>query len=289
MTATSPALDRLGRAAPPGSVVVGVDRSSSTAALLWGAMEATRRRLPLHLLHGVAAPGDEPAEAPPGTSSEPVLDAAVAEVRCLAPDLSLTAQLHEGPAAEALVEASGTADTVVLGARRRGPLAAAVLGSVSAQVAVQGRCPVVVVKDGEDPERPRDAVVVGVDGSPDSQPCLAYAFAQAASRGTGLDVVHAWSSRTAATYRMEQRGHLLLAEALAGWAGRYPDVEVTRSVVHDEPVSALLRHGDGAQLLVVGSRGRGDLSGLLLGSVSRALLQRAGGPVAVVRAGQHGP
>ena len=70
-------------------------------------------------------------------------------------------------------------------------------------------------------------------------------------------------------------------------AGRYPDVEVTRSVVHDEPVSALIRHADGAQLLVVGSRGRGDLSGLLLGSVSRGVLQRAGGPVAVVRARQH--
>jgi nucleotide-binding universal stress UspA family protein len=291
MTSASPALDPLGRAAPAGSVVVGVDQSSSTAALLWGAMEAIRRRLPLHLIHGVAARGEEPADSPPDTppttSGRPVLDTAVARVRCLAPSLSLTAQLYEGSAADALVEASRTADTVVLGARRRGALTSALLGSVSAEVAVQGQCPVVVVKDGEDPERPRDAVVVGVDGSQESQPCLAYAFAQAATRGTSLDVVHAWSSRTTATYRMEQRGHLLLAEALAGWAGRYPDVDVTCSVVHEEPVSALVRHGDGAELLVVGSRGRGDLRGLLLGSVSRDVLLRAGGPVAVVRARQH--
>jgi nucleotide-binding universal stress UspA family protein len=144
--------------------------------------------------------------------------------------------------------------------------------------------PVVVVKDGEDPERPRDAVVVGLDASERSQWCLACAFDQAASRGTGLDVVHACSSRVTATYRMDQAGHLVLAEALAGWTREYPDVQVTRSVVHDDPVSALVRHADGAYLLVVGSRGRDDVSGLILGSVSREVLRRAFGPVAVIRA-----
>ena len=279
-----------GRPAPAGSVVVGVDRTSSSAALTWGAMEATRRRLPLHILHGddvaPAARNADPTHGPGGTSeasSSDTLLAAVNVAQSLAPALTITAERCLRPAAQALVEASSTADMVVLGAHGRGALATAVLGSVSLHVAVNARCPVIVVKDEEHPDRPRDTVVIGVDGSEDSQACLSYAFEQASSRGTSLDVVLAWSARTTATYRMEQRGHLLLAEALAGWAVDYPSVEVSRSVVHDEPVSALIRHADGAQLLVVGSRGRGPLSGLVLGSVSRGVLQRAGGPVAVVR------
>jgi len=283
-----------GGTAPAGSVVVGVDRTSSSAALAWGAREATRRRLPLHLVHGDdVQPAARSAGPPPSVgdtseaSSSDALVAAVNAVQSLAPGLAITAERCLRPAAEALVEASSTAGMVVLAARGRGPLAAALLGSVSLHVAGNARSPVVVVKDVEDPDRPRDSVVVGVDGSEDSQACLAYGFEQASSRGTSLDVVHAWSSRMTAAYRMEQQGHLLLAEALAGWVPRYRSVEVRRSVVHDEPVSALIRHADGAHLLVVGSRGRGAVSSLVLGSVSQGVLQRAGGPVAVVRARQH--
>jgi nucleotide-binding universal stress UspA family protein len=146
MTAGSAAVDPGRLRASVGSVVVGVDLHSSSAALFWAAMEATRRRLPLHLLHGVAADGRshgwnarEPAQEVPST--EGVLDAAVARTRRLAPSLALRAELRDESAADALVAASRSADTVVLGARRRGPLAAAVLGSVSARVAAQAECP----------------------------------------------------------------------------------------------------------------------------------------------------
>jgi nucleotide-binding universal stress UspA family protein len=98
--------------------------------------------------------------------------------------------------------------------------------------------------------------------------------------------VYAWSADSAgwipgaslvtATHRMETRGQLLLAEALAGWAEKYPDVQVRRSVVQADPVSALVERSDGAQLLVVGSRGRGGFAGLVLGSVSHGVLQEAG-------------
>jgi nucleotide-binding universal stress UspA family protein len=289
---------------PARSIVVGVDGSpASGVAVSWAAAEATRRRRPLHLLHSYAL---LTAYAGGGTftdltgvetqrlesAARTVLDGAVARVRDLAPGVEVTAALHEGPAAQALVEASRTADTVVVGARGRGPLTAAVLGSVSTQVAMHAHAPVVVVKEHEDLEGSRDRVVVGVDGSADSQACLGYAFEQAVSRGCALEAVHAWSTHATArasgeggeaAERMKTQGRLLLGEALAGWAQKYPDVEVRRSVVAEHPVTALLERSEGSHLLVVGSRGLGGFAGLVLGSISHGVLQEASCPVAVVR------
>jgi len=274
------------------AVVVGVDGSTpARLALSWAVQEAARRRLRVRLVHAYS-PGDDDAVGVRRTGAA-VLERAVLFARLLGPGTQVSGSLHEGAAAEALVAGSVTADTVVVGARGRGGLATAVLGSVSTEVAMRAQAPVVVVKDVEDPNRPRDTVTVGIDGSPASQACLAYAFEQAVSRDTGLDVVHAWSAEPAgwvpgatlltATYRREAQGLLLLSEALAGWAERFPGVPVQRSVVHGDAVSALLSRSDGAQLLVVGSRGRSGLAGLVLGSVSHGVLQRAGCPVAVVR------
>jgi hypothetical protein len=152
------------------------------------------------------------------------------------------------------VEASRTADTIVLGARRRGSLTAAVLCSVSTQVAMHALAPVVVLKDREHPDRRRDSVVVGTDGSPGSQTCLAYAFEQAASRGTSLEAVYVWSADS------------------AGWI---PGASLMTATHWMETKGQLL--------LVVGSRGRGGFAALVLGSVSHGVLQEAGCPVAVVR------
>jgi nucleotide-binding universal stress UspA family protein len=289
---------------PARSIVVGVDGSApSGVALYWAATEARRRRRPLHLVHSYVlltayAGGDNYTDLTGvetqrlESAARKVLDGAVARVRDLAPGVEVTAVLHEGPATPALVEASRTADTVVVGARGRGPLTAAVLGSVSTQVAMHAHAPVVVVKEHEDLEGSRDCVVVGVDGSPDSQACLGYAFEQAASRGSTLEAVHAWSThatgrasgeRETAAERRETQGQLVLGKALAGWAQKYPDVAVRRSVVNDHPVTALLERSEGAHLLVVGSRGLGGFAGLVLGSVSHGLLQEASCPIAVVR------
>jgi nucleotide-binding universal stress UspA family protein len=285
-------------------IVVGVDGSQpSRRALSWATEEAVRRRLSLYLVHSYQVPAtyagegsytdltDADVERIRSAARHLVDDAAA--VRQLAPRVAVTTQWSQGSAAQALVEASRTADTIVLGARGRGSLTAAVLGSVSTQVAMHALAPVVVLKDREHPERPRDSVVVGTDGSPGSQACLAYAFQQAASRGTTLQAVYVWSADSAgwipgaslvtATHRMETKGQLLLAEALAGWAEKYPGVQVRRSVVQGDPVSALVECSDGAQLIVVGSRGRGSFAGLVLGSVSHGVLHEAGCPVAVVR------
>lgn len=292
--------------APNHSVVAAVDGSpAADRALAWACDEAARLHRPLHVLRAHAAVA-EPAGTGPLTSMpasaveqlraelNDLLAAAVTRAHVLAPQLEVTSQLAAEVPAKAIIEASRRAHAVVLGARGLGGFRSLLLGSVSTQVAMHGHCPVVVVKDVEDVGRPRDGVVVGVDGAQDSQSAIGYAFEQASSRGTGLDVVHAWSHENppftgalvealSADYAVEPGKELLVAESLAGWREKYPDVEVRVSLVHGLAVPTLLEHSDGAQLLVVGSRGRGGFKGLLLGSVSHSLLQQAGAPVAVVR------
>ena len=139
-------------------------------------------------------------------------------------------------------------------------------------------------------------VVVGVDGSPVSERALAFAFDEAALRGAPLVAVHTWLDLVADPVvglltdwaAVEAEEQVVLGERLAGWARKHPDVPVRRVVRRDGPTHALLTEAEGAQLVVVGSRGRGGFAGLLLGSVSHAVLHRSPCPVAVVRPEEPG-
>ncbi|HEU5108335.1 MAG TPA: universal stress protein, partial [Micromonosporaceae bacterium] len=82
---------------------------------------------------------------------------------------------------------------------------------------------------------------------------------------------------------LDKQAHEMLAERLARWADRYPTVKVHRVVTRDRPAHALLEAAAGAELTVVGSRGRGGFAGLLLGSVSQALIHHAPCPVLIAR------
>jgi nucleotide-binding universal stress UspA family protein len=137
-------------------------------------------------------------------------------------------------------------------------------------------------------------VVVGVDGSPASELAIAAAFEEASSRRAPLIAVHAWSDVTYEDFygtvrivpqweSLEEDEERLLAQRLAGWQEKYPDVEIRRVLRRDRPRHALLEAAEKAQLVVVGSRGRGGFTGMLLGSTSQALVQHAGCPVLVVR------
>jgi nucleotide-binding universal stress UspA family protein len=188
-----------------------------------------------------------------------------------------------GQATAVLCERSHDADAIVVGCRGRGGIAGMLLGSVSWQVAAQAGCPVVVVRGRwrSVGDHVRGPVVVGVDGSAAADAALGFGFAEARLRGVPLLAVCALADSPAS-----RGGYLRLqAEfepAIARHEKKHPEVPVLRQVAQGGARDALLAAAHDAQLLVVGSRGRGGVAGMLLGSVSQAVLHHALCPVAVV-------
>jgi nucleotide-binding universal stress UspA family protein len=280
-------------------VVVGVDGSDSAReAALWAAREARHRRAPLRLLHAfpwtddrlVGHPGlGEHYRRSLEESAQRTLEAAREAVLAAAPDVAVRADLVVGPPIGTLADAAEHAQLLVLGDRGLGRIRGLLLGSVAQALAAHAACPVVVVRDGA--AGADGPVVVGVDGSPAGEAALAFAYEAAADRAVPLVAVHAWTDAVVDPIvaplldreLVETQERVILAERLAGWADKHPDVPVRRIVVLDRPAHALVEAARGAQLLVVGSRGRGSAVGLLLGSVGHAVLHRAPCPVAVVR------
>jgi nucleotide-binding universal stress UspA family protein len=207
------------------------------------------------------------------------------------PGLDVEQQLVVGYPIEVLSAEARRAQLVVIGDRGLGGVTGLLVGSVAVALAARAECPVVVVRGEEPTIDPSLPVVVGVDGSPNSDAALAFAYEAAATRGVPLVAVHTWwdllVDPTMAPLldwdAIETDEREVLAERLAGWGEKYPDVRVQRLVTRDRPAHALVRESSRAQLVVVGSRGLGGFSGLLLGSVSHAVLHRAHCPVAVVR------
>ena len=280
-----------------GPVVVGVDSGpESWLALTWAVEEATRRVRPLHLIHARTSPD---RARPVGVDARgerlapTVLAAAVARAHALAPGIEVTAETTDQTPVRALTEASSSATCIVVGARGRGALVGTLLGSTSAQLTAHAACPVVVVRRPAEIGEGRPTVVVGVDGSALSTAAIGYAFARAADRGIPLTVVHVCPSRAQGAqvppWRTDdpaaavEREQAATAEEVAGWSEEFPDVRVRRHVLRGDPAAALVDHSRGAELLVVGSRGFGGMSGRLVGSVSQAVLGRAHCPVAVVQ------
>ncbi|MER7008187.1 universal stress protein [Dactylosporangium sp. NPDC000555] len=285
-------------------VVVGVDGSpESLEALTWAACDASRRHRPLHVVHAFQLPtvyGPFPPPVPSPyddetrAAAERMLAGSVARARTLAPGLEVTSDMPMRQPASALLAAAEHADTVVVGSRGLGGFAGLLLGSVSIAVSAHATCPVVVTHHGGGrPATGAGRILVGVDAAHDAERALRFAFEQASARRTGLTAVsaHVWS-RFAARSRIHAPGHdpgdlyederRALAESTSGWSDRYPDVDIQRAVLTGAPAAVLTELSAGAQLLVVGSRGHGGFTGLLLGSVSRAVVRHAECPVAVV-------
>ncbi|MEU4769057.1 universal stress protein [Actinosynnema sp. NPDC023794] len=281
-------------------IVVGVDGSASAlTAARWAAEEAARHRVALRLVHAYLLPtrgypeivltGHEVREAFEQQGRQWVEQAAAA-ARAAAPEVEVeTAIVIDRPAA-ALIAASHGARLVALGSQGLGGFSGLLVGSVAVAVSAHGKSPVVVVRDELRYDGP---VVVGVDGSPASEEAIGFAFAEASVLGAPLTAVIAWtdflvdsayhSRFTVDWSQVEDEQLRLLAERLAGWQEKYPDVAVDRVVVHDRPVRALLNAAKDARLLVVGSHGQGGFTGMLLGSTSQALVYHAPCPLAVVR------
>jgi nucleotide-binding universal stress UspA family protein len=284
-------------------VVVGVDGSESALeAVRWAAWEAHRRGVPLRLVsafgwtagHHLGDPGlgtDYLAALLQQARDE--VAAAAAAAAGVTPELAIEQEVVTGFPVPVLNAEAARAQLVVLGDRGLGGFTGLLAGSVAVALATHASCPVVVVR-GPTPAAPpplEGPVVVGIDGSPTSEAALAFAFEAADLRGVPLLAVHTWtdyqieSTMTAVLEgdAIDADEHRLLAERLAGWGEKYPGVPVQRLVTRYRPARTLVEQSQHAQLVVVGSRGRGGFAGLLLGSVSHALLHHAGCPVAVVR------
>jgi len=287
-------------------VVVGVDGSESALrAVRWAAREAERRGTALRLVHVChVAPVRHPRQVTPPPEYQAVLfeqgrhwlTEASAAARDVVPDLVVTVDLLGGLSAATLVVESRTAQLMVLGSRGLGGFTTLLVGSVAVALAAHGHCPLVVVREStvDEPAAVDGPVVVGVDGSELSDAAVTFAFEAAAARGVPVVAVHTWLDVTMAGAWTTLPGTVdwdwlqaeeekRLAERIALWQEKFPQVEVRPVVVRDRPWRALLEHAAGAQLVVVGSRGRGAFAGVGLGSVSQALLHHAGCPVAVAR------
>ncbi|MEU6812898.1 universal stress protein [Streptomyces sp. NPDC046831] len=287
-----------------GLVVVGVDGSaSSLAAVEQAAREARWRGAGLRVVHAFLWPALHVPLGPslPGPPAgglrdtvEHLVAEAVARARSAAPEVDVSHVVVTGEPLTVLEGQSRAAELVVVGSRGMGGFVGLLVGSTAVHLAAHGTCPVLVVREPGDDTGP---VVLGVDGLATGERAVDFAFAEAAWRGTGLVALHAWTTWSAplpppqdaaAPYAnppgaLAEEEERLLSEALAGHRERYPGVVPEHRLVHGRTREALIEASRSAQLLVVGARGRGGFAGLLLGSVSQAVLHHAHCPVAVVR------
>jgi nucleotide-binding universal stress UspA family protein len=286
-------------------VLAALDGSDADDAVItWAADEAVRTNRPLRLLHVIEpgyqlTPYDSVFGQLPGLSEQlhsagrAIVVAGADRAADGRPDLPVEHVVEWGPPAAAVVEHSDESAWVVVGAPPRRRLERVVLGSVALAVVAHARCPVAVVPSGH-PVTPPRRVVVGIDGSPPSARAAELAFATAAPLGGQVTCVVGWSVEvidgvvvtepgTERWQEVENRYGLLVHEVVDPVAGRHPDVDVDVLVRPGGAARAVLDTAAerGADLVVIGTRGRGGFSELLLGSVSRRVVEHADTVVAV--------
>jgi nucleotide-binding universal stress UspA family protein len=273
-------------------VIVGVDGSEgSIDALRWGAHEAARRSWPVHVVTCAQLPvAVEAGVVGTGSFAGSSMDAIVHEqeqvnqravdlARSFGLGIDVTGETVLGAPGYALVSVSHPTDMIVVGPTSHPGRLTDVLGSVATTVAHRAKCPVVVVHGSTQRDAEIRRIVVGVDGSENSDAAVSWAVDAAERCGAELVLVHGWSypyeSRTDA--RDEMR-----VDAMRTLEAAAQDVPCEKIISEDPPAKALIDAAADADLVVVGTRGRGGFTALLLGSVSRTVLQHSPRPVVVI-------
>ncbi|MGW4772528.1 universal stress protein [Nocardia sp. NPDC004278] len=283
-------------------ILAAVDGSANSyQAAAWAAVEAALHHRRLHILTSVAIPtGFGPGAMLTDDDTEwlrrdgeRIVTEATRVARTAAPgeDLAITTEVTFELVPMTLIDRSTHAGMLVVGSRGLGAFQRGLLGSVSTAVTHHAHCPVAVIHgiSAIDAVSATQPVLVGVDGSANSVPAVEIAFEEASRRKVDLIALHAWSDTSGTDLPAAGRdathdiAEALLSESLAGFGERYPDVAVHRITVADRPARALLDRSGNAQLVVVGSHGRGGFSSMLLGSTSNAVLHAVEVPVIVIR------
>ncbi|GAA0808243.1 universal stress protein [Spirilliplanes yamanashiensis] len=282
-------------------IVVATDASEpGRAAVRWAARQAQRSDAVLHVVHayewnwqGARFDGGEDILALATNAAEKIVADARLAAHEIAPSLPVRRTAEIGAPAQVILRAAESARMVVVGNRGRGGFASLLLGSVGHRVAAHAACPVAVVRGRVDTTL--GPVVVGADGSPAGAHAVELAFGEAAARGAELVAVRAWSPPVPAwgddmqplIYDPVERDateRQALADLLAPWREKYPQVPVEALVTKHNAARVLVGVSHTAQLLVVGNRGFGVFAGTVLGSVSSQLLHHADCPVLIARA-----
>ena len=290
-----------------GKIVVGTDLSGrAQEAVAWAAHRAAARKVPLLIvlalpevpiprrsrLFDAMVTGDYHGYLAGNAKAK--LEELAAKARELHPELEVETVAEEGLGSYVLAQASKKALLVVVGARgANAPAKVRALGGTADAGVAHAHGPVAVITDHGSPT-PDGPVVVGVDDSPESDAALALAADEAAARGVPLRAIHAWDvapwmmgpmgvtamQSLPPVSRLKERIEEIVAPVVAD----HPGLEYTVEVVEARPSAALAEASVGASELVVGSRGLGGFTGLLLGSTSKEVLRDADCPVIVTRA-----
>lgn len=281
-------------------ILVGIDGSESALhAAMWAAAETARRRVPLRLVYAVDFGGIGTGFTLGAQRSffehfdaeaTKRLEAAGAQVAAAYPDLVVQKSRVSGRPLPVLVELSKHALLTVVGSTGAGPVVGLLAGSVAVSLTARGHSPVVIARGASTPIG--GPVVVGVVGTPNSDEAIGWAFEEAAARDVEVVAVYSWYEHSVdSEYALsvapgwdvlESEQAQVLTDRLAPWREKYPTVRVRELLTTGKPAQKILDNAGDAQLIVVGSRGRGDFTGLF-GSTSHALIHRAPCPVLVVR------
>jgi nucleotide-binding universal stress UspA family protein len=286
------------------TITVGVDGSpESMVAARWAAHEAELRHLSLLMVLAISEPLNHHSDY---VFPQPIidavrevsgkrLDALAAAIRTEFPGLLVQTSLQFIDPRRALVTESHASQMTVVGTRGHGQLAEVLVGSVALYVSAHAHSPVAVVPPTTEVTG-TGPVLAGIDERPDSLSAIGFAFDEAAVRGAGLvatlvfdDLAYRGFAKGATLIGpiADDEEHAVLSEQLAGWREKFPDVPVEKVVLRGRPAEELLRYMEVSGstrpgVIVVGTRGRGGLAGLLLGSTSQRLITHADVPVIVV-------